>query len=130
MLGFKIFSSHLTVHTGSSTWQEPHFHGGLIEHYLVLAGKIGFVKLSGDLDNPYGVEYGVMSFEDGPFTFLPDDEHNILITPGAEFVTVQLYDPSRNRAPNPGRKGEDWWPASEDFDALTTQCRNEVTKMF
>lgn len=118
------FASHLTL-GASGGWQEAHFHTGLEERYLVLYGKVGFVKRSRDPGSQDSIEYGLMTPDDGPFSFAPSEEHNIFVAPGAEFATFQLR--AGQSIPNPDRKGEDWWPATK-FDAGLGWYYEEVEK--
>jgi hypothetical protein len=123
----ETFAMHLTK-VPVSKWQEAHWHGGLLEHYWVISGKVGYVMQVSEFQDTPHFEYGVMDAADGPFSFLPGDVHNILPGLGAEFVTIQQY--RGTILPNPDRKGEDWWPADEAFNASVQSFMAEVEKTF
>jgi hypothetical protein len=88
-------------------WQQAHYHEGLTEHYLVLAGWMYVVSydaggiISGHYVHAKDSEY-----------FGPREQHCILLSSDAEIVVVTTGVPVGNS----DKGGNDWWPAD---DALT-----------
>jgi hypothetical protein len=124
----QMFAMHYTKEPLVPKWQEAHWHGGLLEHYWVLSGKIGYVMRVSEFQKTPYFTHGVIDASSGPFSFLPGDVHNIFPGPDAEFVTIQQY--RGTTLPNPDRKGEDWWPADEAFNTSVNWSMAEVEKTF
>lgn len=101
---------HFTYTLGSQGggWQEPHKHSGLSETYFVLSGRIWIATdvLLGPLARR------VLKLSPGDvYTVGPSLQHNVYLEPEAEILTV----PSGRAVPNPERKGNDWYPAGDEF---------------
>lgn len=109
--------AHYEVGNGRLPWQGGHFHKGKTEVYFLISGWVAFVWLSGD-----GAEWDVLDEPGETFTFLPDFQHNVLLGPDAHIGTAIFGEP----VGNPDRKGNDWWPAAEDFDEITFVAKSEA----
>lgn len=90
-------------------WQNAHYHRGVFETYIVERGWIVAAehwKLN---------QRCAVYVPGGIFTSRQYVEHNILMPRGAVIHTVQHGRPIGN----PDKNGNDWYPASADFDAWT-----------
>lgn len=84
-VGMRIAAVHATKPT-EVAWQEPHVHNFITETYVVVQGEIGAVSWGRQGEVVDGGVYGAGQ----SFIFNSGRWHNILTSPGAEFVTVQL----------------------------------------
>jgi quercetin dioxygenase-like cupin family protein len=86
-------------------WQNAHFHKGLGEVQIVLAGKTVLA-----LAQP---TRQLRLYRPGETWIIPAGEvHNLYLYPGTMLATVTHGSPVADRANN----GNDWYPANRDFD--------------
>lgn len=91
-------------------WEESHLHRGLRESYTVIKGRMGFSFESLEEDG----ERGVMLLEPGDtVSSNPGAAHNVYLYAGTTIGVFVYGEP----VGNPDKKGNDWWPAQDDFDA-------------
>ena len=87
----------------TSKWQDPHFHRGIAETYVVGEGAVLLVDIVERRTR-------VRRYTSGnSFTVLPNTHHNIRISSGTVISTTKHGTP----VPNPERKGKDWYPSPE-----------------
>lgn len=101
---FEGIPAHITfTEADQGGWQESHLHKGLTEVYTIVAGGARFVvRSSGVVDLAQGMT----------ITIKPGDSHNVALARGAVMSTLVFGEP----VGNPDKKGNDWWPADEEFD--------------
>lgn len=98
-----------------TSWQNAHFHMGMGEMYVVQKGWMALATI-------ILYQNVVRVYREGEFVDIKKDQpHNVFLPRGGVIHTVQYGQP----VGNPTRKGNDWWPASEDFDLWTKQLTLE-----
>lgn len=72
-------------------WQgQFHCHRSQVERYLVIAGTVAVVSCRATRSGRHGVISGNIYRQHSWFSFEPGVWHDILTTPGAEFVTLAV----------------------------------------
>ncbi len=111
-LRMRLPNGSIYIYTDQSVgaWQNAHHHKGLCETYIIQKGWVVFAE---HLD-AHG--YRTHMYRTGDiFTSMPDIDHNVYVSNGSVFHTVQ-YGTSVG---NPERDGKDWYFAGDEFDEWT-----------
>lgn len=90
----------------SLPWQEPHFHKGLTECYLVVKGLVCVIDFFSDNKKPPRCTRYTIGQH---FKMWPGQAHCILLSPSAILQTTRYGSPIGN----PEKEGKDWWPYPE-----------------
>ena len=112
----------LTVAPPSATsWQNAHFHKGLIESYQVIKGEIAIAYDKG------GGHYKLATLKKGEEVQVGrNTPHNIFLFPGAIIFTAKQGIP----VGNPEKGGSDWYEADPLFDAWSKGVSQEEIPKF
>lgn len=91
-------------------WQTAHLHEGLTEVYTQMEGWSAYIWKDGK-DGNEKLFLTILRDPGVTVTFLPQVPHVVLLGPNA-FISTQLFG---DTVGNPNRKGNDWWPVTEEF---------------
>ncbi|MDP3957993.1 MAG: hypothetical protein Q8Q36_00840 [bacterium] len=98
---------HTVAPPGEAKWQNAHFHKGVVETQVVIAGKMAVARIERDKG------WRVCVYERGEvYTSFPSHIHNVYLFPGSVIATITYGEP----VGDPNNKGNDWWAADADFD--------------
>lgn len=110
----------VTITTASvAAWEDAHFHKGSRETYTVIKGRMALAIEDGKGDS---VHRDVHLLSPGmSVTTEVGDAHNVYLYADT-VIGVFVYD---EPVGNPDRNGNDWWPASPEFDAWSKSLSEE-----
>ena len=107
-------------------WQDAHYHKGKTEEYQLLSGWYAYVCAS---VHEEGFVYAadIVTEIYSKKIFMPNEQHNILIGPGA-IIGTSTWGESVG---NPDRYENDWWNAEDSVEVgLATEMQAVETKLY
>lgn len=109
--------AHYEVSDEKLPWQGGHHHRGKMELYFLISGWAAFVWT-----DVTGVHWEILRDPTDTISFLQGCDHNVLLGPNSHIGTAIFGEPIGN----PERKGNDWWPAPNNFDETTFEAKSQA----